>query len=349
MRRMLAASWVVLLGSLSLTAQPPAKAPDFPPINPAVARLDQTITGLDGPGFAIAYNPETDSVAAGCERDSIQTWNKDVLLSIRMGSGTGSIIKGHQGAVIALAWRGGPILASAGYDHKILFWNMTDGKIINTATTSGALKALAMSPDGKTLASAGEDMVVQLWDVASAKPTAKFADHKDWILCLAFSQDGKQLASGAFDGTVCLWDVAGAKKLASLPAPPNPLPKTLPDPIPAQALAFSPDGKTLLLGGADGNIQLINLADGKIVRALPGHTSAITGLAFHPSGNVLASSSKDRTLRLWNPANPQPLKVLEGHTAWVEGVTFIREGTRLASVSADQTVRIWDLTEIPKK
>jgi WD40 repeat protein len=93
----------------------------------------------------------------------------------------------------------------------------------------------------------------------------------------------------------------------------------------------------------------VNVADGKTVRTLPGHASAVTGLAFHPSGTVLASSSKDRTIRLWNPANPQPLKVLEGHSAWVEGVTFIHQGTRLASVGADQTVRIWDLTEIPKK
>src|SRR5205807_9360345 len=127
--------------------------PAFPPINPAAARLDQTITGLDGPGFAIAYSPETDTLAAGCERDTIQTWNKDVLLSIRMGSGTGSIIKGHHGAALALAWGRGPIMASAGYDHKIVFWNMTDGKVANTVTAAGPLKALAMSGDGKVLAS----------------------------------------------------------------------------------------------------------------------------------------------------------------------------------------------------
>ncbi len=240
-------------------------------------------------------------------------------------------------------------MISAGYDRKLVFWNMTDGKATHTASVDNSLKCLALSPDGKTLASAGEDMIVQLWDVVTAKPTAKLADHKDWILALAFSPDNKQVASGAVDGTVRLWDVGAAKKIAQLPAPPTPLPKTPPDPVAVHALAFSPDGKALYLGGADGNIQVVNLGDGKVVRVLAGHTSAVTGIALHPSGNVLASSSKDRTIRLWNPANPQPLKVLEGHTAWVEGVTFLNQGTRLASVGADQTVRIWDLTECPKK
>jgi WD40 repeat protein len=349
MVRVFAVSWVALAIGLSVTAQPAAKSSDFPPVNPAAARLEQTITGLDGPGFAIAYNPQTDTLAAACERGTIQTWNKDVLLSIRAGSGTGNVLRGHHGAVIALAWDGGLILVSAGSDRKLLFWNMEAGKVVQERSAAGPLKALAMSSDGKTLASAGEDMAVQLWEVASAKPLAKLEGQKDWISCLAFSLDGRQLASGAFDGSVCIWDVAGATKIVSLPAPSSPPPKIKPDPVPCGALAFSPDGKTLYLGGADGVIQVINPADGKILRALPGHTSAITGLAVHPAGNLLASVAKDRTIRLWNPANPQPLKVLEGHTAWVQGLVLIRLGTALASVGADQTVRIWDLTDPAKK
>ncbi|MCI0639105.1 MAG: WD40 repeat domain-containing protein [Gemmataceae bacterium] len=334
-------------GPLFLLAQQPA--PALPPINPAAARLEQTITGLGGPGFCLAYHPVRDMLVAGCESGTLHAWNKDVLLSIRTGSGTAQVQSAHQGAVVALAWGGGPILASAGSDRKIHFWNMDEGKIAHSATIDAPIKALDMSGDGKTLASAGEDMAVQLWDTATRKPSAKLVGHKDWIICLAFSGDGKQLVSGDIDGSVILWDVPGAKKLKDLPTPPSPPPKETPSKFPALALAFSPDGKSLALGSADGNIQLINIADGKVVRAIPGHTSAVTGLAFHPSGNVLASCSKDRTVRLWNPANAQSFKVLEGHGAWVEGLAFIGQGTRLASVSADQTVRIWDLTEPAKK
>ncbi len=86
-----------------------------------------------------------------------------------------------------------------------------------------------------------------------------------------------------------------------------------------------------------------------MIRAMPGHTSAVTALQYHPGGAVLVSASKDRTLRLWNAAAGAQIKVLEGHLAWVQDVVFCAEGTRLASVGADRTVRLWDLTAPAKK
>ncbi len=167
---------------------------------------------------------------------------------------------------------------------------------------------------------------------------------------MAYSPDGKTIAAGAIDGRWHLWDVASGKKTldgkAAVPAMPNQPP---PDATAVTALAFSPDGKTLAAGGADGQIYLFNVADGKFIRALAGHTSAITSVAFHPTGTLLVSASKDRTLRLWTPATGQLVKALEGHTAWVQCVTFLAQGTRLASASADHTVRLWDLTEPMKK
>ncbi len=346
----LAASLLAPLTLLTFTsAQQPPKPP-LPPINPAQARLDQTLGGLDGPGSSIAYNEEAGILAAGCEHNSIHYWGKGVTLGVRSGDATPNVLRGHQGQITALAWSSGPLLASAGADRALVLWSMPDGKALHTLKTEGVLRALAMSPDGKTVAGGGDNRAIQFWDVATAKPGQKLTEHTDWVVSLAFSPDGKQLASGGYDGVVRLWDVMAGKKVLDVatrpPAPPN-TPAGPPHII--WALAFSPDGKLLALGGSDGPIHLVNVADGKIVRSLAGHGSTVTGLAFHPGGAVLVSTSKDRTVRLWNPANGQALKTLEGHQAWVQGVVFVANGTRLATVGADHTVRLWDLTEPVKK
>ncbi|HZT82262.1 MAG TPA: WD40 repeat domain-containing protein [Gemmataceae bacterium] len=329
-------------------AQQPAK-PALPPIDPAKARLDQTVTGLDGPGFGIAANEEAGMLAAACEGGTVQCWNKDVSMGVRVGERTAGVLKGHKGPVTALAWHGGR-LASAGADGKVILWAMPGGKPLHTLTAKGPVRALALSPDGKQVAAAGDDPAVQLWDTESGKPGEKLAGHTDWVLSLAYSGDGKLLASGGYDGTVKVWEAASGKKLLDVPALP-PAPKNAPE-RPAnvvQALAFSPDGKLLAVGGSDAAVHLFSVPDGKFIRSLAGHASSVTALVFHPGGAVLASGSKDRTVRLWNPANGQALKSLEGHTAWVQGVVFLAQGTRLASAGADQTVRLWDLTPEPKK
>jgi WD40 repeat protein len=250
--------------------------------------------------------------------------------------------------VLALAWGGGP-LVSAGADRKLVLWDRADGRPADTLALPVTIRALAASPDGKRLAGGGDDGVVRLWDVSAGKLTpvagaAELKGHTDWLLCLAFGPDGKSLASGGYDGTVRVWDVPTGKALA-VPARAPAAPKAPAADLPAvTALAFSPDGKSLVVGCGDAQLLLFDPTDGKFVRAQPGHASAVTGLAFHPSGAVLASASKDRTIRLWSAANGQALKALEGHTAWAQGVAFVAHGTRLASVGADGTVRLWELT-----
>jgi WD40 repeat protein len=336
----------VLVGSLLVRgtlAQQPAKLPPQPPINPTLARLDQAITGLDGPGWALAAGNKAGMVAVGCEEGSVQLWQRDVLLGIRNGSNTGNVLHGHHGPITSLAWNGSPVLASAGVDHKIVLWSMTDGRALHTLPVGQIIRALAMSPDGRLLASAGDDLAVQLWQVETGKPAAVLPGPRDWVLCLTFSPDGSQLAAAGYDGVIRLWDMPAGKKRRDVSAAPPPPPKTTPEPVIVWSLAFSPDGKQVAAGTAEGVIHLLNLADGKVVRSLQGHTSAVTGVQFHPGGTLLASSSKDRTVRLWNLTNGQPFKVLEGHGAWVQGVAFVAQGTRLVSAGADQTVRIWDL------
>ena len=333
--------------SAAAVAQDKAKPPTFPPVNPAVAKLDQAFEGLPGPAFDLAVGGEPELALIATETGGVASFTKESLPALKGAKPL--ILTGHQGPVVAVAYTKGPFAASAGADRKVQFWKVPEGKAAHAATSEGRVRCLAMSSDGKWLASGGEDNVVQLWDVASGKPGPKLVDHKEWVLCLAFSPDSKQLASGDLTGSIRLWDVAAGKKVAELPAKPTPPPKTPPDPVAARSLLFQPDGKALFVGTSDGPINVLNLPDGKVLRTLAGHTAPVTAMAMHPTGTLMATASKDRTVKLWNPANPAPVKNLEGHKAWVEGVAFVNQGQHVVSAGADRMVCLWDLTEPKKK
>ncbi|MBV8539502.1 MAG: hypothetical protein JO364_13950 [Pseudonocardiales bacterium] len=119
------------------------------------------------------------------------------------------------------------------------------------------------------------------------------------------------------------------------------------------AVAFSPDGHTVVSGSTDRTVQLWDVADPAQAKPrgplLTGHTDSVLSVAFSPDGHTLASGSADRTVRLWNvtdPARPMPVSSpLAGHTDSVDAVAFSPDGRTLASGSADRTVWLWNVTD----
>lgn len=112
----------------------------------------------------------------------------------------------------------------------------------------------------------------------------------------------------------------------------------------ALSLAFSPDGKVLASGTSEGNIQLWDVASGKIAATLKGHSNSVNCVAFSSDGKVLASASGDSTIRLWDIQTARNTTTLNGHTSYVQALAFSLDGKRLVSGGADNTVRIWSLT-----
>lgn len=340
-------TFVALLVS-QVNAQPP-KASQLPPINPAQARLDQTLGGLDGPCYALAAGEDAEILIAAGERGTLLAWPRSTWMGVRVGEKAPDVAPAHDGPITALAWGNKDWLASAAADRRIRLWAMPGREVKQTLETAELVRALAISPDGKRLAAGDDGNAITLFDTATGKPTGKLAGHSNWVTCLAFSADGTRLASGGLDGELLLWEVSAAKRLRDLQARTPPAANAPPTATPAvSAIAFRADGKMVAAGNNAGQIHFINPDDGKVVRATAAsHNGGVTGLAFHPGGAILASCSKDRTVKLWDVNGGGQLVNLDGHTAWVQGVVFLERGTRLATAGADQTVRVWDLT--PKK
>jgi WD40 repeat protein len=114
---------------------------------------------------------------------------------------------------------------------------------------------------------------------------------------------------------------------------------------PTFSVAFSPNGKVLAAGTAEGQIRLWRVTDGQPLLTCEGHLGAVWSVAFSPDGRLLAGGSTDGTVRLWEVPTGQSLQTLAGHTHQVWSVAFSPDGRLLASGSTDGTVRLWEVRD----
>lgn len=197
---------------------------------------------------------------------------------------------------------------------------------------NGWVHAVTFSPDGKTLASGGQDQTAKLWSAEDGREILSFQGHTQWVLALAFSPDGGQLATASNDKTVRLWDVGSGKEIQAM-AGHRPW---------ACAVAFSPDGKVIASGGGDHSIKLWESASGRVMRDIAAHSLPVWSLSFNADGSLLASASGDRTVKLWDAQAGFEVRSLKAHLGPVMSVAFSPDGKTLASASQDQTVRLWE-------
>ncbi|MBI3466717.1 MAG: protein kinase [Planctomycetes bacterium] len=194
------------------------------------------------------------------------------------------------------------------------------------------VRAAAFSPDGKVLATAGDDKSIRLWEVATGKRKERIP-HTAAVHGLAFSPDGKMLASGGADKAVTLWDVVTGEKK-----------KTFPVARTIVWIAFAPDGRTLATVGDKQQVPVLwDAATGKEGASLQGHMDYVNAAAFSPDSKTVATVSDDRTVQLWDAATGKTKATLNAHDRTVYCLAFSPDGQRLATGSGDKTVVIWDV------
>jgi len=218
---------------------------------------------------------------------------------------------------------------------------LPDGAVARLGTTrfqqGGLVLAVAFSPDGKRLASAGEDAYVRVWDAATGGQVAESTRHYHGVHFVTYSNDGKRLATVSH-GAVRLLDAATGEQRRILKLP------TSSDAYlgPVYAAAFSPDGATLATGLDKSLIQLWDAETGAIGHRMKGHTDRVTALLYSPDGATVTSASDDGTVCVWDPAKGELVRTLPGEAGRVYALAATRDGKVLAWAGSEGAVRVWD-------
>jgi hypothetical protein len=199
---------------------------------------------------------------------------------------------------------------------------------------------LALSADGKKLASGGCDRVVNVWDLAGGWQNAKLEqsieNHADWVFGVAFSPDGKHLITGSRDKTAKVWDLVAKESVMTFPDHQNGV----------YAVGVKDDGKIGYSVGEDAQLRAWNAAGdqaGKQIRiAAQGKPSfKVVVPAKKP---WLVTCGADHVVHVWTADNFKPMKSFNGHTDFVYALAVSPDGL-IASGSFNGEVKVWKVSD----
>lgn len=275
---------------------------------------------------------------------------------------------GHLANVVDIAVTpDGKQLVSASNDKTIRIWDIATGKTVRMIRGEsapgnwGTIYAMALSPDGRSVAIGGflseadapSAASIHIFDFTTGKLVKVIKGHKDVIFALAYSADGKRLISGSGDKSAIIWDAASGQQIFQLTGHSEQI----------EAVGFSADGTRAITGGSDETLRLWNATDGKLIAEMTEHRTIaarqnkgdkkiwsgdIKTVAFSPTDRLIASGSEDGRVLLWDAAFGTFMRELSAPGGWAGGayinsLSFSPDGKSLLYTSSSEGCTFFDL------
>jgi WD40 repeat protein/serine/threonine protein kinase len=282
-----------------------------------------------GPVTSLAFTPGDDRLATASDDGTVRLWNAAT------GRPEGAPLDHGAPLKTVIIAPDGRSLASVNNQGAITLWDLaTFQKRAGVDESVTHVLAVAFSPDGSKIACGGEDSLLRLVEVSTAKLLAVSAKsrHIGPILAVAFASDGMRIATGSYDTSCRLWQVPDLL----------PLGPSMEHRGHVWAIAFNPAGTLMAAAGDDNTTQIWDV--GKFARhgdPLP-HQKPVRSLAFSSDGGSILTGCDDNAARIWQLGESPAIGQVMKHGAEVRVLAPRPDGQAFATVAADGVVRLWD-------
>jgi WD40 repeat protein len=325
---------------------------------------------------SVAITPDGRKAISGSYDKTVIVW--DLATGNMLGR-----LQGHADSItsIVVTPDSSKIISGADtYDSTLKVWNLETVNMlaIHSRNHTASVSCIEIIPNQKRAISGSQDKTIKIWDLESGQLLDTFEGHKEGILKIIVSPDGSEAVSQSWDAAkrtqgLIVWDLNNGKRLHEIDG--YNIRAITPDgrkalfslsgnkefalldletgkrtgPILVHGdnalniIAITPDGCKAISESTGGELKEWDLATGKLVFTLKGHTGYVDSVAITPDGKRAVSGSYDKTVRVWNLENGSEVKELVGHTGEVYLVAITPDGKRAVSTSRDKTLKVWDL------
>jgi WD40 repeat protein len=278
---------------------------------------------------AVAFSPDGTTVASAGDDDAVLVWSLGTFQILAR-------LQGHQGPVYCVAYNtagAAAAVASASADGTARIWDVASRRERQRLSGhTGPVNAVAYSPDGATIATAGDDRAIRIWDVSTGDQRACLIGHGGPLSALAYRPRSAELAT-VDRQDVWIWNVDNRRHRR--------LPNVHDDWV--RAVAYSPDGQTFATASDEGTVLIWGMEKGNYTVRLSDRAGPVSSVALRPGGAVI-TGGRDGTVRVWEAGTSRIQAELYGNfgEVWSVASSANPADNTIAAAGSDGTVVIWD-------